>query len=59
VPGATGSSYPAYRSAIKGSLNPEKSGSGRISSSISPAVILGSSMVRNVTVPGAKTISYP
>jgi hypothetical protein len=27
--------------------------------SFSPAMILGSSMVRNVTVPGAKTTSYP
>ena len=37
----------------------EKRGSRWISSSFSPAVILGSSMVRNVTVPGAKTIPYP
>ena len=44
---------------IKGSLNPVKCGRGRVSSSFSPAVILGSSMVRNVTVPSAKTMSYP
>ena len=36
-----------------------KSGSGQISLSFLPAVILGSSKVRNVTVPGAKTMSYP
>jgi hypothetical protein len=40
-------------------LNPVKHGSGPIFLSFSPAIILGSSMVRNVTVPGPKTLSYP
>jgi hypothetical protein len=34
-------------------------GSGRISSSFSSTLILGSSMVRNMAVSGAKTMSYP
>jgi hypothetical protein len=54
-----GTIYPASRPSIKGSQYPVKHGSGRISSPFSPAVILGSSIVRNVTVPGAKTLSYP
>ena len=59
APGTTGSGYPASCPPIKGSLNPVMCGSGRISSSFWPAVILGSSMVRNVTVPGAKIMPYP
>ena len=58
-PGATCIHYPASPGSMKGSMNCVRGSNGRISPSPSPAIVLGSSMVRNVSVPGAKMFCYP